>query len=179
MAIAAVLTGISYAIALAKPTVFDKVRFWSAGSIQGRSWDSVLAVWWLILLGAVIVVCLAGALNALSMGDDMARALGANLTAIRSVGFIAVTILCGAATSVVGPITFVGLMVPFVAKFIVGVDHRWVITFSIFAGPTLLIASDMIARVIIASEMPVGLVTAFLGAPVLIILVRRTRMSAI
>ena len=85
----------------------------------------------------------------------------------------------GAATAVAGPITFVGLMIPFVVKFIVGVDHRWVIAFSALAGPLLLVCSDMVARVIIDAELPVGIVTAFVGAPILVFLVRRTKMTAL
>lgn len=179
VAIGAVLSGVSQAISLAHPTTFDKLRFWAAGSLQGRSWESVSVVWLLILLAAVGVVLLSSSLNTLSMGDDLATALGANVVRIRVVGFVLVTILCGAATAVAGPITFVGLMIPFVVKFVVGVDHRWVIAFSAITGPLLMICSDMIARVIIDSELPVGIVTAFVGAPVLVFLVRRTKMTAL
>lgn len=179
VALAAVLSGVSQAISLAKPTVFDKVRFWAVGSIQGRSWESVDLVWILIVVAAVGVFLLAAALNMLSMGDDLASALGANVVRIRIIGFILVTALCGAATAVAGPITFVGLMVPFVVKFIVGVDHRWVIAHAAVVGPLLMVCSDMIARIITPSELPVGVVTAFVGAPVLIFLVRRTKMTAL
>lgn len=179
VAIAAVLSGVSQAIALSHPTTFDKLRFWAAGSLQGRSWESVSAVWVLVLLTAVGVALLSMSLNTLSMGDDLATALGANVVRIRVIGFVLITLLCGAATAVAGPITFVGLMIPFVVKFIVGVDHRWVIAFSALAGPLLLVCSDMVARVIIDAELPVGIVTAFVGAPVLIFLVRRTKMTAL
>lgn len=179
VAMAAVLTGISQAISLANPTTFDKIRFWAAGSLQGRTWDSVSVVWLLIIVTALGALALASALNTLSMGDDMATALGANVVRVRAIGFLVVTVLCGAATAVAGPITFVGLMVPFVVKFIVGVDHRWVIAFSAIVGPLLLVCSDMVARVVTESELPVGMVTAFVGAPVLVFLVRRTKMTAI
>jgi len=179
VAMAAVLTGVSQAISLGNPTTFDKIRFWAAGSLQGRTWDSVSAVWLLIVIASVGALLLASALNTLSMGDDLATALGANVMRIRTVGFVLVTVLCGAATAVAGPITFVGLMVPFVVKFIVGVDHRWVIGFSAIVGPLLMVCSDMAARVITDGELPVGMVTAFVGAPVLIFLVRRTKMTAL
>lgn len=179
VAIGAVLSGVSQAISLAHPATFDKLRFWSAGSLQGRSWESVSAVWLLILLAAVGVALLSPSLNTLSMGDDLATALGANVVRIRVIGFVMITALCGAATAVAGPITFVGLMIPFIVKFVVGVDHRWVIAFSAVVGPLLMVCSDMIARVITATELPVGIVTAFVGAPVLVFLVRRTKMTAL
>lgn len=179
VAIGAVLSGVSQAISLAHPTTFDKLRFWSAGSLQGRSWESVSVVWLLVLATSIGVALLSMSLNTLSMGDDLATALGANVVRIRVIGFVFITLLCGAATAVAGPITFVGLMIPFVVKFIVGVDHRWVIAFSALAGPLLLVCSDMVARVIIDAELPVGIVTAFVGAPVLVFLVRRTKMTAL
>lgn len=179
VAIGAVLTGISRAITLAKPATFDKIRFWESGSIQGRSWDSVTPAWIGILVAAVAVAALARSLNSLAMGEDMARALGANVGRIKIIGFVCVTILCGISTAVAGPITFVGLLVPFVVKFVVGVDHRWVIAFSAIVGPLLMISADMLARVLHGSELPVGVVTAFLGAPVLVLLVRRTKMTAL
>lgn len=179
VALAAVLSGVSQAISLAKPTVFDKIRFWAVGSIQGRSWESVDLVWVLIIIAAIGVFFLAASLNMLSMGDDLASALGANVVRIRIIGFVLITALCGAATAVAGPITFVGLMVPFVVKFIVGVDHRWVIAHAAIVGPLLMVCSDMVGRVITPSELPVGVVTAFVGAPILVFLVRRTKMTAL
>lgn len=179
VAIGAVLSGFSQAITFANPTVFDRVRFWSVGSLQGRQFDSVHAVWLIIAIAAVAVVLLSRSLNALTMGEDVARALGTNLPLVRGVGFAAITVLCGAATAAVGPITFVGLVIPFVARFTVGVDHRWIIAFSLIAGPVLVLSADVLGRVVVASELPVGVVTAFVGAPVLIALVRRTRMRSL
>lgn len=179
VAIGAVLSGFSQAITFANPAVFDRVRFWSVGSLQGRQFDSVHAVWLLIAIAAVAVLLLARSLNALTMGDDLARALGTRIPLVRGVGFVAITVLCGAATAAVGPITFVGLVVPFVARFTVGVDHRWILGFSVVAGPVLVLLADVLGRVLVGSELPVGVVTAFVGAPVLIALVRRTRMRSL
>nr|WP_241429407.1 iron chelate uptake ABC transporter family permease subunit [Agrococcus sp. ARC_14] len=179
VAIGAVLSGFSQAITFANPTIFDRVRFWSVGSLQGRQLDTVHAVWLLIVLAAVAVLLLSRSLNALTMGEDVARALGTNTSLVRGVGFVAITLLCGAATAAVGPLTFVGLVVPFVARFTVGVDHRWIIAFSILAGPTLVLLADVLGRVLVPSELPVGVVTAFVGAPVLIALVRRSRMRSL
>lgn len=179
VAIGAVLSGFSQAITFANPTVFDRVRFWSVGSLQGRQLDSVAAVWLLIVVAAVAVLLLARSLNALTMGEDVARALGTRIPLVRGIGFVAITVLCGAATAAVGPITFVGLVVPFVARFTVGVDHRWIVAFSLIVGPLLVLLADVLGRVLVGSELPVGVVTAFVGAPVLIALVRRSRMRSL
>lgn len=179
VAIGAVLSGVSQAIAITNPTVFDRLRFWSVGSLQGRQIDSVATVWAIIVVAALVVMVLAPSFNALTMGEDVARGLGANIGLVRVVGFACVTVLCGSATAVVGPISFVGLAVPFVARFVVGVDHRWIIAFSAVAGPTLVLLADVVGRVVVASELPAGVVTAFIGAPVLVVLVRRSGMRAL
>lgn len=179
VAIGAVLSGVSQAITLANPAVFDRIRFWSVGSLQGRQFGTVDAVWLAILVGAIVVVLLARSLNALTMGDDVARSLGTNIPLVRGVGFVAVTVLCGAATAAVGPLVFVGLVVPFIARFAVGVDHRWIVAFCVVYGPVLMLLSDVLGRIVVSSELPVGVVTAFVGAPVLIALVRRSGMRSL
>lgn len=177
--VGAVLSGVSRGLTLANPEAFDRLRFWSSGSLQGRTMDSVTAVWLPMVLAGVLVLALARPLNAMAMGEDIARSLGVHLGRVRLLGFLAVTVLCGAATSVAGPITFVGLIVPFVARFVVGADYRALIAVTVVAGPLLMLVADMLARVVVASELPVGVVVAFLGAPVLIALVRRTRMTGL
>lgn len=179
VSIGAVLAGVTRAITFTKPEVFDNIRFWSVGSIQGRQFDSVHAVWLIIVIAAGVVVLLARSLNAFTLGDDVARALGARVPLVRALSFAAITVLCGSATAVVGPISFVGLVVPFVARFTVGVDQRWIIAFSLVAGPALMVLADVIGRVIVASELPVGVVTAVIGAPLLIVLVRRTKLQSL
>ena len=179
VAIGAVLSSAGRAVTLQQPEVFDRLRFWDAGSLQGRTASSVTAVVAPVLVAAAVVALLARSLNALSMGDDVARALGARVALVRLVGFVAVTVLCGAATAVAGPISFVGLVVPFVARFVVGVDHRWIVAFTAVAGPALVVAADVLGRVLVPSELPVGVVTAFVGAPVLVVLVRRTRLRSL
>lgn len=179
VAIGAVLSGVSQAIVLTNPEVFDRIRFWSVGSLQGRQMDSVAAVWVFIVVGSVAVVLSARSLNALTMGEDVARGLGTDIVLVRGVGFAAITVLCGSATAAVGPISFVGLAVPFAARFVVGVDHRWIIAFSVVAGPTLVLLADVLGRVIVDSELPAGVVTAFVGAPILVVLVRRSSMRSL
>jgi iron complex transport system permease protein len=173
VALGAVLNGLSTAISLSHPEVFDKLRFWQAGSIQGRTSETVTAILPFVVVGLVSAVLLARSLNIFSLGDDLARSLGARVNLTRSVSFLTITVLCGAATAAAGPITFFGLMVPFVARLVVGQDQRWIVGVSLIYAPAMFLAADMLGRVLVPSELPVGVVTAFVGAPVLIYLVRR------
>ena len=119
-------------------------------------------------------------LNAIALGDDLAAALGANITRVRSVVTVAVTLLAGAATAAAGPIGFVGLMVPHVARWIVGPDQRWITAFTVVLAPILLLSADIVGRIVMRpGELQVGIVTAFVGAPVLILLARRRKVSGL
>ena len=135
VALQAVLMGLSTAISLSHPEVFDKLRFWAAGSLQGRQADTVSAVLPFIVVGLLLAVLLARSLNVFSLGEDLAKALGARVTTTRTIAFVAITLLCGAATAAAGPITFFGLMVPFVARLIVGPDQRWIVAVSLVYAP--------------------------------------------
>lgn len=172
-ALGAVLTGISFAVTLTRPDVFDRIRFWSAGSLQNRQFDTLWAVLPFIVVGVAIALMLPRALNALSLGDDVAVALGSRPALTKIAGVAAVTLLCGAATAAVGPIAFIGLMVPHALRSLVGPDQRWIVPLSLLAAPILLLSADVVGRVVVSSELPAGVVTAFLGAPVLIALTRR------
>ncbi|OZG25750.1 Fe(3+)-siderophore ABC transporter permease [Williamsia sp. 1138] len=180
VAIGAVLTGVTTGLILLDPQAFDQMRFWNAGSIAGRGLDVSGAVAPFIVVGLVLAFVIARPLNAVAMGDDLARSLGANVTRTRVIGVIAVTLLCGAATAAAGPIGFVGLMIPHIARWIVGPDQRWILAYTLVGAPILVLLSDVIGRVIIRpGEMQVGIVTAFVGAPVLIFLVRRGKASGL
>lgn len=176
VALAAVFSGVSMAISLSMPLVFDRIRFWQAGSLQGRSSTELEAVLPFILVGVVIALFLPRALNALALGDDAAVALGGRPMLTRVIGLAAVTLLCGAATAAAGPLTFVGLMVPHALRMLTGPDYRWLLPLCVLTAPVLMLAADILARVIVAAELPVGVVTAFLGAPVLIYLTRRKKV---
>ncbi|WP_225228178.1 FecCD family ABC transporter permease, partial [Oerskovia rustica] len=113
-------------------------------------------------------------------GGDLARSLGASINRTRTIVVVAVTLLCGAATAAAGPIGFVGLMVPHVARWIVGPDQRWILSYTLVMSPILLLVSDVAARLVLRpAELQVGIVTAFVGAPVLIWLVRRRQVSGL
>ncbi|RGE19656.1 iron ABC transporter permease [Leucobacter sp. wl10] len=172
-ALGAVLSGVSYAVTLTMPEVFDKIRFWSAGSLQNRQFDTLWVTLPFIAVGVLIALALPRALNALALGDDAAVALGARPGITKFAGIVSVTLLCGAATAAAGPIAFVGLMVPHALRSIVGPDQRWILPLSLLAAPILLLTADMAGRVVVSNELPAGVVTAFIGAPVLIALTRR------
>lgn len=180
VALSAVLGGFASAISLTNPQAFNSMRFWGAGSIAGRPLDVIAVIGPLILVGVVLALLVARPLNALAMGDDVGRSLGASVAGTRVVAVIAVTVLAGGATALAGPIGFVGLMVPHVVRWFVGPDQRWIMVYTLVVSPILLLLSDIVARVALPhGELRVGLVTAVVGAPILILLARRKKMSAL
>ena len=177
-AIAAALTAFTSGVTLLDPLAFDDFRFWQVGALAGRDLGILTAVGPFLLVGALIALALARPLNAIALGDDAGRALGAHLGRTRALGAISITLLCGGATAVAGPIGFVGLTVPHVARAIVGPDQRRVLAISIVLAPILLLGADVIGRVVARpGELEVGIITALVGAPVFIALVRRTRIA--
>lgn len=180
VAVGAVADGVSFAIRVHNPRAFDSMRFWDAGALDGRSMAVVAVVAPFIAAGAGLCLYVSRGLNAIALGDDLAVAMGGNVVRTRVLGLVAVTLLAGAATAAAGPIGFVGLMVPHAVRWLTGPDWRWICAYSVFAAPALLLAADIIGRVVVPpGELPAGIVTAFLGAPVLIWLVRRTQASGL
>jgi len=173
IALSAVLSGITSSIALLNPLSFDQLRFWLAGSLDIRSLHSLLLISPAVLVGVIIALMFSGTLNMLNLGEEMASALGAKVFAARIAALFSVMLLCGASTALVGPFSFVGLMVPLVARLWCGPDQRWIQVYSLLLGPLLLLIADIIGRLIIPGELRASVVTAFIGAPVLIFLVRR------
>ena len=180
VAIAAVLGGVTQGLVLLDPVAFDAMRTWNAGSIAGRDGAVVWAILPFIVAGLIAALAVARPLNAVALGDDLARSLGADVGRVRTVGVIAVTLLCGAATAGAGPIGFVGLMVPHIARWIVGPDQRWIFAYTMIGAPMMVLFADVLGRLIVRpDEMQVGIVTALVGAPVLIMLVRRKKASGL
>jgi iron complex transport system permease protein len=172
LAFGAVLNGITWAITFLRPEIFDKIRFWQAGSLEGRQFDTVLRTLPFVVVGLALAIVLARSLNALALGEDLATSLGVHLLRTRLLAVLALTLLCGSATAAVGPIIFLGLAVPFIARTVAGSDQRWIILLSALFGPIIFLGGDILGRVLVPAEMPVGIVVAFLGAPALIALVR-------
>ncbi|MBT2474028.1 iron chelate uptake ABC transporter family permease subunit [Microbacterium sp. ISL-103] len=180
VALGAVLSGLTTGLSLSDPDAFDSMRSWNAGSLLGRGVDVILPVLPFVVAGLVLALLLAPGLNAIGLGEDVARAQGANVVGIRVGVIAAVTLLAGAATALAGPISFIGLMVPHVIRWTFGVDQRIILPLSAVLAPVILLLADVLGRIIIApAEVPVGIVAAFVGAPVLIVLARRRRASAL
>ncbi|MFJ8309165.1 MULTISPECIES: FecCD family ABC transporter permease [unclassified Streptomyces] len=177
-AASAALYGYINAVQLTDSAALNRLRFWQVGSLAAADMATVGKVAPFILVGLVVALLLARPLNAMAMGDDTARALGAHLTRTRITSMAVITLLCGAATAACGPIVFIGLMVPHIVRAITGPDLRWILPYAAVLSPVLLLGSDVIGRIVTRpAELQVGIVTALIGGPVFIYLVRRKRMA--
>lgn len=175
VALAAVLEGLTSGIALLNPDVYDQLRFWQAGSLDIRTFTTLKVVLVPVLIAGIAALMLSRALNSLNLGTDTATALGSKVARTQIFGLLIITVLCGSATAVVGPIAFIGLMMPHISRWLVGADHRRSLPVTLLATPSLLLFADIMGRLIVPAEMRVSVVSAFIGAPVLIFLVRRQR----
>ncbi|MER5769848.1 FecCD family ABC transporter permease [Streptomyces sp. NPDC001985] len=178
-AINALLVAVVTAILTTKGSTLDEFRFWQVGSVAGRDAEVISQVWPFLLLGLVLVASVARGLDALALGEDMAKGLGQNVAAVRIVGGLGATVLTGAGVAAAGPIAFIGLAVPHIVRAIVGTDHRWVLPLAALAGPVVLLVADTAGRVVIPpGEVPAGVMTALIGVPFLVALVRRKTVPA-
>ncbi|NGO15093.1 iron chelate uptake ABC transporter family permease subunit [Streptomyces sp. HC44] len=177
-AISAALYGYLQAVMIMDEAALGKMRFWTVGSLSSATDRTIEQVLPFLAIGTVLALALARPLNAMAMGDDTARALGAHLGRTRALSMAAATLLCGAATAACGPIVFVGLMVPHVVRSFTGPDLRWILPYATVLSPVLLLGADVIGRMVARpAELQVGIVTAILGGPVFIFLVRRRRTA--
>jgi iron complex transport system permease protein len=177
-ALSALLGSFTGAVTLLDRAPLDQFRFWAVGSIAGRDTSVAGQVWPFIAAGLLVAIGAARQLNALALGEDAARALGTKVGLTRTASVVGVTLLCGAAVAACGPIGFVGLVVPHMVRVWFGPDQRWIIPASALAGPVLLLFCDVVGRIIARpGEVQVGIMTAALGGPAFVLLVRRTRMA--
>jgi iron complex transport system permease protein len=177
-AISAALYGYLQAVMITDEAALSKMRFWTVGSLSSANDSTIQQVLPFLAVGMLLALGLARPLNAVAMGDDTAKALGANLNRTRALSMLAATVLCGAATAACGPIAFVGLMVPHVVRSFTGPDLRWILPYATILSPVLLLGADVLGRVVARpSELQVGIVTALIGGPVFIFLVRRRRTA--
>ncbi|WP_042276305.1 FecCD family ABC transporter permease [[Clostridium] dakarense] len=179
-ATSAALSSLVSAVILPRAEVMDAYRFWQVGSVSGATWESINLILPFLIVGLLISIIATPALNALALGDEVATGLGVNTGIIRIICAIAGVILCGATTAIAGPIGFVGLMIPHSIRLIFGSNMRSLVPMSAVGGAMLLTISDVIGRVIGSpSELEVGIITAFLGAPILIIVARKAKVRTI
>ncbi len=179
-AVSALLSAVTAGIVVRDSETLDSYRFWVVGSAEGRD----LSVFWqvlpFLLAGLLLAAVSTPGLNLLQMGDDVAASLGLHPWRHKALGIGAVMLLTGGATAACGPVGFVGLVVPHLARRIGGVDYRWVVPYSALLGAGLLTVADIAGRLVVRpAELQVGIVMALIGGPVFVLLVRRTRMVRI
>ena len=176
----AMLTAITSAIVLVDSKSLEAWRFWQVGSIAGRGTDVIWATLPFVIPGLILALASGFFLNILSLGDDMTKALGSRVLQVRIVGILSITLLVGAATAACGPIVFLGLVAPHVARFFTGPDYRWIVPYSALIGAVSLIACDVIGRMIARpGEVQASIVLAAVGAPFFIALVRAKKLVAV
>jgi iron complex transport system permease protein len=177
VAVTFLLSAMTQSLLLADLATLDVYRFWAVGSLAGRDAGVAAQVAPFLVVGLLLAVLNAPGLNLLALGEDVARALGQRVTVTRWTGLVAITLLTGSAVAACGPISFVGLVVPHVARALTGPDHRWLLPAAGLAGAVLLLAADVIGRVVVRpGELQVGIVLALVGAPFFVALVRRRRL---
>lgn len=178
-ATAALLSAVTTALILLDRQTLDVVRFWQVGSLANRDTALLPVVAVTVVVGLVLAGVNAFALNSLSLGEQVAQSLGVDVRRARLLGIVAITLLAGGATALCGPIGFLGLLAPHVARWLVGTDYRWVIPCSAALGVALTLGGDALGRLSAAGELEVGLMTAVIGAPALLVIARRRRLAAL
>ncbi|TGB01199.1 FecCD family ABC transporter permease [Halobacillus salinus] len=179
-ATSAALSSLVIAIMIPRSYVMDQFRFWQVGSVGTADWSSVQLFIPFVLVGLSIAILSASALNAMALGDEMATGLGVKTSTLRLIAAVAAVLLCGAATALAGPIGFVGLLATHLIRLLLGSNLRYLIPMSALAGAVVLTISDVCGRLIgRPGELEVGVVTAFVGAPILIILAMKAKVRSI
>ncbi len=179
-ATSAALSSLVTAIIIPSAYAQDKFRFWQVGSVGSGNWDSIKIFLPFLVVGLLIAFISAPALNALALGDDVATSLGVRPGVLRAFAIIAGVVLCGAATALAGPIGFIGLLATHAMRFVIGPDLRFLIPMSALAGAIILTFSDVVGRLIASpGELEVGILTAFIGAPILIILAKKSKVRSL
>ncbi|ASR55200.1 FecCD family ABC transporter permease [Cellulomonas sp. CW35] len=173
---AALLSAVSMVL-LTRTDVLDTFRFWQVGSIGRASYAEIGQIVPFLVVGTVLAVGCARGMDAIALGDEVATGLGQRVGLVRGVGALATVLLCGASVAIAGPIGFVGLVVPHLARAFTGPSHRWLLPYAAALGSALLLAADVVGRVVARpQEVEVGIVTAVLGAPVFIAIIRRQKV---
>lgn len=172
-ALTALLASLTTGVLIFNQRTLDEVRFWLAGSVAGRDLSLLFQVSPYLLGGLVLALALGRQITTISLGDDVAKGLGQRTGWVKVLSAVAVVMLAGGSVAVAGPIGFVGLVIPHMVRFLVGVDYRWVLPYTALAGALFLILSDVAARMLLRPvELPIGVMTALIGGPVFIYLVR-------
>ncbi|CAG7631493.1 FecCD family ABC transporter permease [Paenibacillus allorhizosphaerae] len=173
-AMTALFASITQGILVLNKQGLSSVLFWLTGTIAGRSPDMLMAVLPYMVISWFAAWFISRDMNVLQMGEDTAKGLGQKTIAVKALAGLIIVMLAGSAVSVAGPIAFIGIVIPHISRFFIGIDHRWVIPYCAVLGAILLILADLAARfMMIPEEMPVGVMTAVIGAPFFIYIARR------
>jgi iron complex transport system permease protein len=179
-AVTALLGSLVTLLQLVDVEAMNQFRFWVAGSLAGRDMAIVWDVWPYAAVAAALALLTGRQLNALALGDDVARSLGQNVGRSRAWCALVAVLLSGSATAAAGPIVFIGLTIPHIARAICGPDYRWILPYSALLAPILLLVADVIGRLVLRpGELQVGILTALIGAPFFVALVRRRDLSSL
>ena len=179
-ATSAILSSLVTAIMIPRTNVMDEFRFWQVGSVGAGNWDYVALFLPFLIVGVLIALFTAPALNALALGDEVATGLGVNTAVIRLVAALGGVLLCGAATALAGPIGFIGLLATHVVRLLIGPDVRFILPLSALTGAVILTIADVAGRLLGSpGELEVGILTAFIGAPILILITMKAKMRAL
>lgn len=179
-ATSAALSSLVSAIIIPRSYVMDQFRFWQVGSVGSANWNAITTFIPFLIFGLLIGILAASALNALALGDDVATGLGVRTGTLRMIAALAGVLLCGATTALAGPIGFVGLLSTHIIRLILGPDLRFVIPMAALSGAIILTISDVFGRLIGSpGELEVGVVTAFIGAPLLIIIAMKAKVRSL
>lgn len=174
------LSSMVIAVVLPRNDIAGGVRSWQIGGVGGATFAGIAQVAPFLAVGLMLAIPTARRLNMLALGEDLARGLGESPAVARGLAAVSAILLCGATTAICGPIGFVGLVVPHLCRLLFGVDHRWLLPLSALTGACLLLGADTLGRILIRpSELPVGIVTALIGAPFFIWIVRRQRIASL
>lgn len=179
-ATSAILSSLVTAIMIPRQNVMDEFRFWQVGSVGAGTWDSIQLLLPFLIVGVIIALLVAPTLNAMTLGDEVATGLGVKTARIRLISSFAGVLLCGATTAFAGPIGFIGLLATHLIRLMIGPDFRFIIPLSALSGGIILTISDVIGRLIARpGEVEVGIITAFIGAPILIYITMKAKMRSL
>nr|WP_203606442.1 iron ABC transporter permease [Streptomyces sp. SID11385] len=185
VAVTSLLSSLTSAVVLTDEDALDRYRFWSAGTLADRDAGDLTRVLPFLAVGALLALACAPALNSLALGDEVAASLGRRLGLVRLQGVTAIVLLTGASVAVIGPVVFLGLVVPHLARVLaqwagIGPDHRWLLPLSAALAPVLLLSADIVGRMVDRpSEIQAGVLVAFIGGPFFIALVRRRKLAEV
>lgn len=179
-AVTALLLAFTSALVLSDETTLAAYRIWVVGSLSGRTLSGIWAAVAFAAVGLVLALANTRSLNSLALGAELAHGLGENLVRTRVIGLAAITLLTAAAVALTGPIGFVGLTAPHIARSLVGGDHRWLLPASGLVGGIVLLLCDVVGRLIGGTaEVPVGVVLSVLGGISFVLIVRRGKMATL